>query len=155
MLQQDTAARKAELTQQRKTLADAHKRIANLDVLVQKVYEDNALGKLPDARYLKLSAQYEQEQQEIAQLAAKLEREIESETAQMVDMDKFFVLADRYANLTELTAPIVNELISKIVVHSPEKRYSRKHVIIEVFFTYVGKIRIPINIENTDDVDIA
>ena len=92
--------------------------------------EDNALGKLPDARYLKLSAQYEQEQQEIAQLAAKLDREIESETAQIVDMDKFFVLADRYANLTELTAPIVNELISKIVVHSPEKRYSRKHITI-------------------------
>jgi len=155
LLQQDTAARKAELAQQRKTLADAHKRIADLDVLVQKVYEDNALGKLPDARYLKLSAQYEQEQQEIAQLAAKLERQIETETAQMVDMDKFFVLADRYANLTELTAPIVNELISKIVVHSPEKRYSRKHVTIEVFFTYVGKIRIPISIENTEDVDIA
>jgi Site-specific recombinases, DNA invertase Pin homologs len=155
LLQQDTAARKAELVQLRKTLADAHKRIADLDVLVQKVYEDNALGKLPDARYLKLSAQYEQEQQEIAQLSVKLERAIETETAQMVDMDKFFALADRYANLTELTAPIVNELISKIVVHSPEKRYSRKHVTIEVFFTYVGKIRIPINIENTDDEDIA
>jgi Site-specific recombinases, DNA invertase Pin homologs len=155
LLQQDTAARKAALAQQRKTLADAHKRIADLDVLVQKIYEDNALGKLPDARYLKLSAQYEQEQQEISQLAAKLEREIETEIAQMVDMDKFFVLADRYANLTELTAPIVNELISKIVVHSPEKRYSRKHVTIEVFFTYVGKIRIPISIENTEDEDIA
>jgi len=155
LLQQDTAARKAELAQQRKTLTDAQKRIADLDTLVQKVYEDNALGKLPDARYLKLSAQYEQEQQEIAQLAEKLEREIETETAQMADMDKFFVLADRYANLTELTAPIVNELISKIVVHSPEKRYSRKHVTIEVFFTYVGKIRIPINLENTDDEDIA
>jgi len=88
-------------------------------------------------------------------LAAKLEREIETETAHMVDMEKFFVLADRYANLTELTAPIVNELISKIVVHSPEKRYSRKYVTIEVFFTYVGKIRIPINIENTDNEDIA
>ena len=104
---------------------------------------------------LPLTAAYEQEQQEITQLAAKLEREIESETVQMVDMDKFFVHADRYVNLTELTAPIVNELISKIVVHSPEKRYSRKHVTIEVFFTYVGKIRIPINIENTEDVDIA
>jgi len=102
-----------------------------------------------------LTEGYEEEQQEIAQLAAKLGREIETETAQMVDMDKFFVLADRYANLTELTASIVNELISKIVVHSPEKRYSRKHVIIEVFFTYVGKIRIPISIENTEDVDIA
>ena len=155
LLQQDTAVRKAELAQQRKTLADAQKRIADLDTLVQRTYEDHVLGKLPDVRYLKLSAQYEHEQQEIAQLATKLEREIETEAAQMVDMDKFFVLADRYANLTELTAPIVNELISKIVVHSPEKRYSRKHVTIEVFFTYVGKIRVPINIENTEDVDIA
>jgi len=52
LLQQDTAARKAELIQPRKTLADAHKRIADLDTRVQKVYEDNALGKLPDTRIL-------------------------------------------------------------------------------------------------------
>lgn len=101
-----------------------------------------------------MSAQYESEQQEIAQLAAKLEQQIKAESAQMVDMDKFFILANKYAEITELTASIVNELISKIVVHSPEKRYSRKHVTIEVFFTYVGKIRIPISIENVNDEGI-
>jgi len=88
-------------------------------------------------------------------LAAKPKCEIETETAQMVDIDKFFVLADKYANLTALTVPIVNELIAKIVVHSLKKKYSRKHVTIEVFFTYAGKIRIPINIGNMEDVDIV
>lgn len=116
--------------------------------------EYSYMGRLQDF-ILKLSTQYENEQQEIAQLAANLEQQIEMESAQMVDMDKFFILADKYAEITELTAPIVNELISKIVVHSPEKRYSRKHITIEVFFTYVGKIRIPISMENADSVDIA
>ena len=61
------------------------------------------------------------------------------------------MLADRYAEIVELTAPIGKELISR----GPEKRYSHKHITIEVFFTYVGKIRIPTNMKNTKDVDIA
>ena len=73
----------------------------------------------------------------------------------MVDMDKFFVLAEKYANITELTPTLVNELIAKIVVHSPEKRYSRKHVTLEVFFTYVGKIHIPIHDAKTNQENIA
>ena len=53
-------------------------------------------------------------------------------------------LAARYSNFQELEAAMVNELIDKIVVHSPEKIGGRKHVTIEVYFTYVGKIRIPL-----------
>ena len=142
LLQQDEQARKTELSLKRKTLSDAHKRIVELDQLVKRVYEDNVLGRLPDSRYLKLSGDYEEEQRELARLSAMLEREIESEAQQMVDIDKFFELADKYAEISELTVPMVNELIAKIVIHAPEKKYSRKHVTIEVFFTYVGKIHI-------------
>lgn len=47
--------------------------------------------------------------------------------------------------LRELDAATVNEQIKKIVIHSPEKIGGKKHVTIEVFFTYVGKIRIPLS----------
>jgi len=57
---------------------------------------------------------------------------------------RFLQLADRYSDLQELDAATVNELIEKIVIHSPEKIGGKKHVTIEVYFTYVGKIRIPL-----------
>ena len=104
---------------------------------------------------LSLTAAYENEQQELTRLSALLEHEIETEAQKVVDIDKFLALAEKYAEISELTAPIVNELISKLIIHSPEKRYSRKHVTIEVFFTYVGKIRIPLHRKTAEIQSIA
>ena len=59
-------------------------------------------------------------------------------------MGRFLQLADRYSDLQELDAATVNELIEKIVIHSPERIGGKKHVTIEVYFTYVGKIRTPL-----------
>ena len=145
MLAQDEASRKAALTQKRKALSGAQKRMEELDKIIQRLYEDSVLGKLSDARYMKLSAQYETEQAEIGRLAKALEQEIESEAGQVADVGRFLQLADRYSDLRELNAATVNELIEKIVIHSPEKIGGKKHVTIEVYFTYVGKIRIPLS----------
>ena len=145
MLAQDEASRKAELAQKRKALSGAQKRMEELDKIIQRLYEDSVLGKLSDARYMKLSAQYETEQAEIGRLAKALEQEIESESGQVADVGQFLRLADRYSDLQELDAATVNELIEKIVIHSPEKIGGKKHVTIEVYFTYVGKIRIPLS----------
>lgn len=145
MLAQDEASRKAELVQKRRALSGAQKRMEELDKIIQRLYEDSVLGKLSDTRFQKLSAQYETEQAEIQQLAIVLEREIENETGQIADVGRFLQLADKYSDLQELDAATVNELIEKIVVHSPEKIGGKKHVTIEVYFTYVGKIRIPLS----------
>lgn len=59
------------------------------------------------------------------------------------DVDKFFALAEKYAGFSDLTAPLLNEMIDKIVVHKPEKIDGHKHVTIEVLFNYVGEINIP------------
>lgn len=144
MLAQDEASRKAELTQKRKALSGAQKRMEDLDKIIQRLYEDSVLGKLSDLRFHKLSAQYETEQAEIQRLASSLEKEIENEAEQIADVGRFLQLADRYSELPELDASTVNELIDKIVVHSPEKIGGRKHVTIEIYFTYVGKICIPL-----------
>ena len=67
-----------------------------------------------------------------------------SNAGQIADVGRFLQLADRYSDLQELDAATVNELIEKIVIHSPERIGGKKHVTIEVYFTYVGKIRIPL-----------
>lgn len=100
------------------------------------------MGKLSDARYAKLSAQYEEEQAEIQQLSLALEREIDEESGQVADVGRFLQLAEKYSELQELDAYTVNELIDKIVIHNPEKIDGKKHITIEIYFTYVGKIRI-------------
>ena len=115
-----------------------------MDKIIQRLYEDSVLGKLSDLRFQKLSAQYETEQAEIQRLASSLEQEIENETEQIADVGRFLQLADRYSDLQELDASTVNELIDRIVIHSPERIGGRKHVTIEIYFTYVGKIRIPL-----------
>lgn len=144
MLAQDEASRKAELAQKRKALSGAQKRMEELDKIIQRLYEDSVFGKLSDERFQKLSAQYEAEQKEIRTLASVLEREIEDDAKQAVDVERFLNLAERYSELQELDAATVNELIDKIVIHNPERIDGRKHVTIEVFFTYVGRIRIPL-----------
>ncbi len=145
MLAQDEASRKAELIQKRKALSGAQKRMEDLDKIIQRLYEDSVLGRLSELRFQKLSAQYESEQAEIRQLVVSLEREIENEAGQIADVGRFLKLADRYSDLQELDASTVNELIHRIVIHSPEKIGGRKHVTIEIYFTYVGKIRIPLH----------
>lgn len=144
MLVQDEASRKAELAQKRKALSGAQKRMEELDKIIQRLYEDSVFGKLSDERFQKLSAQYEAEQIEIKTLASVLEREIEDDAKQAVDVERFLNLAERYSELQELDAATVNELIDRIVIHNPERIDGRKHVAIEVFFTYVGRIRIPL-----------
>lgn len=145
MLAQDEASRKVELMQKRKALSGAQKRMEDLDKIIQRLYEDSVLGRLSDLRFQKFSAQYESEQAEIRQLAVSLEREIENEAGQIADVGSFLKLADRYSDLQELDASTVNELIHRIVIHSPEKIGGRKHVTIEIYFTYVGKICIPLH----------
>ena len=146
MLAQDEESRKAELAEKQKALSGARKRMEDLDRIIQHIYEDNVLGKLSDSRYLKLSRQYEKEQTEIEQLAAVLEREIEAQAGQVSDVNKFLKLVDKYLDIPELDAAILNELVSRIVVHSPARENGRKQVRIDLYFTYVGQIRIPLKI---------
>ena len=146
MLAQDEESRKAELAEKRKALSGAKKRMEVLDRIIQHIYEDNVLGKLSDSRYLRLSRQYEKEQAEIERLAAVLEREIETQAGQVSDVNEFLKLVDKYLGIPELDAAILNELVSRIVVHSPVRENGRKQVRIDLYFTYVGQIHIPLQI---------
>ncbi len=112
----------------------------DLDRIIQHIYEDNVLGKLSDSRYLKLSRQYEKEQAEIEQLAAVLEREIEAQAGQVSDVNEFLKLVDKYLDIPELDAAILNELVEQDRGAQPGKgENGRKQVRIDLYFTYVGQ----------------
>lgn len=67
------------------------------------------------------------------------EREIETQARQISEMDEFLKLVDKYLDIPKLDAAIHNELVSRIVIHSPVKKNGWKHVQIDLYFTYVGK----------------
>ena len=75
-----------------------------------------------------------------------MEREIEAQAGQVSDVNEFLKLVDKYLDIPELDAAILNELVSRIVVHSPARENGRKQVRIDLYFTYVGQIRIPLKI---------
>ena len=114
MLAQDEVSRRAELEQKRRALTGAHRRMEDLDKIIQHIYEDNVLGKLTNARYLKLSQEYEKEQEDISRLVATLEREVASETGQIADVGRSLELVDKYMEIQELDAALLNELVGKI-----------------------------------------
>ena len=73
-----------------------------------------------------------------------MEWEIAAETEPFFDVGRFLQFAERYSDIQELDAATVNELIEKIAIHSPEKIDGKKYMTIEISFSYVGKIRIPL-----------
>ena len=75
-----------------------------------------------------------------------LEREIEAQAGQISDVNEFLKLVDKYLDIPEFDDAILNELVSKIVVHSLVKESGKKQVRIDLYSTYVGKIRIPLKI---------
>ncbi len=124
-------------------MAQAKKRVAEIDKVVAKLYEDNALGKIPDDRYERLSASYEKEQRELMQSITKAEQEISESEQKNIDLKVFLKEIRKCTDLKELTPEIVNTLIKKIYVHNPEKVDGHKKVKIDIEFVAVGLISIP------------
>ena len=127
-----------------KRIRDKEKRIARLEHLLKKLYEDYALGHIPEERFDKLSAQYEQEEATLkAELADDQARLNEVQTAS-AQTDKYLALARKYRDCTELTDDMIHAFVEKIVVHKtirPAKGQSTRQI--EVHMNYIGQFPIP------------
>ena len=102
----------------KRKVAKAQKRIAELDVLIKKLYETYAMGKLEEKRFEMLSTEYEKEQDELEQTLASDQASLDQFNEDTDRADKFLALAKKYTDFSELTAPMINEFVEKIVVHA-------------------------------------
>lgn len=133
------------LEKQKKKLTECRKRYNESDTIIKKIYEDNVSGKLSDKRFEKLSNEYEGEQEEVEQKIAELEIEVATADAQLVNTDKFIELVHRYTDFSELTTPMLNEFVEKVVMHEKVKHY--RYAVtqdVEVYFNFVGKVVLPV-----------
>lgn len=122
----------------------AWKRIAELDTIIQKLYESYALGKTPESRFNLLFSTYEKEQAALRDKLAKTEESLACYHADTANIDAFMQMACQYRDTEELTASVINSFIERVVVHAPKKKNGQRHVQIDVIFRFIGCFTVPV-----------
>jgi len=127
-----------------KRLKDEHKsssdRLCELSSLLQKLFEENATGRMSDANYEMLFRKYQDEQESLAPLVEELSDRLKVLDEAKDNSRKWIDLIAKYRDLKELDAEIVNELIEKIVIHQAEKIEGKRTQKVEIFYRFVGQI---------------
>ena len=133
----------AEHKRKQKELAAAQARDNELDVLFERIYEDNLAGKLSDERFAKMSQRYEAEQAELAEKMKLLHHEIDKLSSNSVSTDLFLSTVRKYTRAKKLTPRMLNELINRIEVHQAEKINGEWVQRLTIHYNCIGALFIP------------
>ena len=125
-----------------------------LDVLFEKLYEDNVNQKINDARFAKMSQRYEAEQGENAKKVKALRLELKKSEGRRMDVDTFLETVRRYTNATEITQRMVAELIDHIDVYHAEKKDGVTTQRITIYYNCIGAFAVP-DRRNIPDIEIT
>lgn len=129
-----TKKRKREISQ-------AEKRIAELDRIFKRIYEDDISGAISHERFLKLSAEYEAEQKELTEKVRVGWEMVSTYEQDKADFDSFAAVIRKYVGITELTPTIVNEFVKKIIVHALDKSSGHRRQKIQIIWNFVGELK--------------
>ena len=127
-----------ELAAKRRMLQKSENRLAELDRLFKRIYEDMVNGKLSEARFQMLSEDYEQEQADLRIKIEMLEEEIQNQEDQADNVDKFICQAKKYLHLEKLTPAVLNDLVNAVYVHAPDKSSGHRVQDVEISYNYIG-----------------
>lgn len=133
-----SAEAKRELSAKKRTLQKSENRLAELDRLFKRIYEDMVNGKLSEARFQMLSEDYEQEQAELRIKIEMLEEEIQNQEDQADNVDKFIRQAKKYLHLEKLTPAVLNDLVKAVYVHAPDNSSGHRVQDVEISYNYIG-----------------
>ncbi len=134
--EQATATRRAAQEKKR-----VEKRLAQLDNLMAKIYEDRLTEVITPRNFTMLSEKYQKEQEEQERRLEMLDAQLKDTRQKTENVDKWLDLVKQYSNITELTAELLNALIEKIVVHEAIKDGDgKREQEIEIFYRFVGNI---------------
>ena len=129
-----------EVKRQKKELEQARKRIAELDRIFKRIYEDDINGTISHERFLKLSAEYEAEQKELTEFVKAEQAAVDTYEQDRTDFDSFATVIRKYVGIRELTHTIVNEFVKKIIVHAPDKSSGHRRQKIEIVWNFIGEL---------------
>ena len=114
-----------------------------LDMLFERLYEDNVSGKIDDARFAKMAKRYEQEQGEAAGKIKALQLELKKSDGKQMDMDFFLETIRRYTDATTITKRMVGELIDHIDVYPAVKEDGVTNQRVVIFYNCIGAFEVP------------
>ena len=114
-----------------------------LDMLFERLYEDNVAGKIDDTRFARMSKRYEQEQGEIGAKVKTLRLELKKAEGQQMDMEDFLETVRRYTHVTKITRRMVSELIDHIDVYHAEKQDGVTNQQVVIHYNCIGAFEVP------------
>ena len=132
-----------QIKKQQKRIPQITTRLEQIDKVLNKLYEDNALGTIPQDRYEQMSQKYSEEYYSLKAELATLQEQLSAYENAGGRAQKFLKLTERHAAFTDLTPTILNEFISRIEVHERDQkraRYAIQHI--SIYFNYIGKLRM-------------
>lgn len=138
--QQSQAQFSKDNKHQRQQLQKDEYRSKEIDNIVQKLYEDNLLGKISDERFVKLSQSYEEEQKQLQTSISDLTEKLAKQQEDSLNISKFMARISKYTELPKLTVEIVNELIDKIVIQKPTGTKRNRIIQVDIYYNLVGKL---------------
>ena len=136
--------RQAEAAKETKRkLNKDRKRITELDNIIKKLYESFAVGRISDERFDNLLAEYEAEQKSLIASVGDAEQRLSCFEEDTDRAAQFLTLAKKYTDFSELTTPMINEFIDKILVHAPEKIDGDRVQEVEIYLKFIGRFELP------------
>ena len=133
----------------KRELEQAQARIAKLDEIIQRLYEDNIEGKISDERFAKMTANYEAEQQVLEKRVMELKSIMTEEKESALNVDHFLSLVRKYTDIKELTAEIIREFVEKIYVYKAERIDGRRVQRIKIVWNCIGEFDPPVSTSTT------
>ena len=127
----------------KRKLNKSRRRINELDGIIKKLYESYAVGKITEERFDSLLAEYEAEQKELSAFVTETEQQLSTFEEDTVRAEQFLALAKKYTDFSELTTPMINEFIDKIVVHAPYYIDGERMQDVDIYLNFIGQFEIP------------
>lgn len=136
----------------KRKIAQDTKRVNELNMLMKKLYEDNISGKLSDKRFEFMLSEFENEQDTLEISMENAKAEIEKYESDTVRADKFIELVKCYTDFSELTTPMLNEFVEKILVHEADYSSGERVQEVEIYLNFIGKFELPVKEPTAEEI---
>ena len=121
----------------RKRQKDIEKRIADLDKLIQKIYEDKVLGSLPEKTCADLLTKYQQEKDTLQAELDTLIQRADADRQDEADVDEYIRRLKSYAGAEELTRQMCLDLIEYFTVDAYQGRKAVRDI--HIYYKLIDK----------------
>lgn len=119
-------------------LKQAETRLAELDTIISKTYEERMLGKLPDELSAKTLEKYSAEQKELsAQTEQWRKYKVQAEQDQQ-DVEKFIQRLKKWSDVDYLIRELCMELIEFVVVYARPEEYGAPRKV-DIYYKFINK----------------